>query len=502
MPLYPFLFGLFPVLALYAHNSDQLTPDSLVVPCVLALAVAAVALFVLRWPCGNFQRSGMASGLFVVLFFGYGHVHTLFSRSGPRQVVLAGAALLVIAMAAMVFAVVLISRCRRGWLPPATKALNAIAAVMLLVPAFRIALFEFRAPGQEQVRAILSAGVPVSAGDEAGYPNILYLVPDRYPGESTLVELYGYDNSEFLDALRERGFYVAGESRCNFGRTDMSLASALNMSYLDSLFVRFGRRGVRRAFYWAIQDNEVARQLRARGYRHLHFGTWWHTTSHGRRADGSYNRLSVSEFVMMLYRMTMVYPAGAALGLNQHSEQWKRVHYKFDLLETLDSVPGPVFVFAHFLVPHEPYVLGRNGDFVSRLEQFRRGTTVGFSDQVTYVNQRLLVLVDRLTGAEAVRPWVIVIQSDEGPHPPHNFEHRDSLQTLRAKFRILNAYYLPGVDSAVLYSDISPVNTFRVVFDSYFGFRYGLLPDRSLLVRDGGPCDVTEQVRYRSAVLP
>ena len=45
--------------------------------------------------------------------------------------------------------------------------------------------------------------------------------------------------------------------------------------------------------------------------------------------------------------------------------------------------------------------------------------------------------------------------------------------------RIFNAYYLPEGGNENLYETITPVNTFRVVFNTYFGGRYELLPDKS-----------------------
>ena len=54
-----------------------------------------------------------------------------------------------------------------------------------------------------------------------------------------------------------------------------------------------------------------------------------------------------------------------------------------------------------------------------------------------------------------------------------------SEEELREKMGILNAYYLPGVDSSLLYPSITPVNSFRLAFDLYFGTHLGLLPDVS-----------------------
>jgi hypothetical protein len=46
---------------------------------------------------------------------------------------------------------------------------------------------------------------------------------------------------------------------------------------------------------------------------------------------------------------------------------------------------------------------------------------------------------------------------------------------------ILNAYYLPGTGQAGLYPSITPVNSFRVVFNAYFGTDLPILPDRSYI---------------------
>ena len=54
---------------------------------------------------------------------------------------------------------------------------------------------------------------------------------------------------------------------------------------------------------------------------------------------------------------------------------------------------------------------------------------------------------------------------------------------LQEKLRILNAYYLPGVGEPVP-SDISPVNSLRLVLREYFGADLALLADRSYVFID------------------
>ena len=54
----------------------------------------------------------------------------------------------------------------------------------------------------------------------------------------------------------------------------------------------------------------------------------------------------------------------------------------------------------------------------------------------------------------------------------------------RVTMRIFNAYRLPPDGNKLLYDSITPVNSFRLIFNYYFGTDYELLSDRSY--RSGG----------------
>jgi hypothetical protein len=124
------------------------------------------------------------------------------------------------------------------------------------------------------------------------------------------------------------------------------------------------------------------------------------------------------------------------------------------------------------VVPHPPYSFGPNGEAVS----FNDGApfaerATAYSNQALFINREILKVVDALISKSRVPP-VIVIQGDHGPLP-------DLALNGEEKMPILNAYYLPGAAQKKLYPTITPVNTFRIVLDSYFHQNLPLLKDIS-----------------------
>jgi hypothetical protein len=83
---------------------------------------------------------------------------------------------------------------------------------------------------------------------------------------------------------------------------------------------------------------------------------------------------------------------------------------------------------------------------------------------------------------------------------PGRFNFKDSSDdTLKERFYILNALYLPGVDTSDLYPAMTPVNTFRFIFNKYFGAELDLLPDKNYIYEDEDHfykfIDVTDRLR-------
>jgi hypothetical protein len=166
----------------------------------------------------------------------------------------------------------------------------------------------------------------------------------------------------------------------------------------------------------------------------------------------------------------------------------ERVLYVFDQLAEMPRQPGPVFVFAHIVAPHHPFVFGPQGQVLLTSKPVRFSDTPAnkgqrqeyirrYIDQLIFTNRKTQALIDSIL-SQSKNPPVIILQADHGPASRLDWDN-PSPMAFQERFAILNAYYLPRFDYADLYDDLSPVNTFRIVLNHYFQTDLPLLPDES-----------------------
>ena len=471
------LVAAFPVAFLLAQNLGEAEPGE-AVPGLLVTMAAALGAWAAGWAAFRSSRRGalVASGL-VALTFAYGPTVRWLGGLGPAGQGLGRHRYLLPAWALLAAVLVWgVARLREARLDPGTRWLNAASVILVVVNV--VPVIAQTADGAGDVdRAIeeIRTAVPPRAGPPG--PDIFYLVFDRYGGLEALEQEFGFDNTPFVKELERRGFSVATESRANYPSTYLSLASSLNMAYLDPLSGALGPGSRdREPLDRLIRDHGVGRFLKARGYRYIHIGSWWEPTSRSPLADRSARYGGLSEFSQVLLDQTAVAPVVRALApdLDVRRREYQRVQFQFDQVETAAASPEATFVFGHLLVPHGPYVFHADGSF--RAHRLRKGREQSFVEQLRYVNGRILKMIDRVLAASD--DPVIILQGDEGPFNGSGEWSRATASDALREFSILNAYHLPGTGKPVD-PGMSPVNTFRLVLRRYLGSRVGLLPDRS-----------------------
>ncbi|HXH83576.1 MAG TPA: hypothetical protein VNN07_11720 [Candidatus Tectomicrobia bacterium] len=380
-----------------------------------------------------------------------------------------------------------------------------LAAVLIAFPSLLLVRFPFaRPPAVAPVPA-------VSLRPPGATPDIFFVVFDRYAGPDTLRRTYGFDNSELIHYLRERGFHVAESSHANYQRTAPSLAATLNHTLIHSLFTGMEDEADWRPLYGLIRNDAVTRALRALGYETIHAGSWWYPTHDDPHADITIPFAGLPLFFQTVYANTALSGGGITFGgrLDARFQHWAGIHRTVRGLRELRRGPRPVFLFAHLLLPHSPYVFGPGGEFLLARTTLNRSTVENYVDQIRFANVVIRQLVEAFLSDTGRPTPVIILQADEGPFPPRDdFDinaydwRRARPDEVRDKFSILNAMYLPGDSAHSLGDAINPVNTFRVIFNRYFGTRFELLPDQSFgSARESRPYaffEVTDVLRPRA----
>lgn len=485
-PFHPVLFGVYPVIALMAMNIDQIRPETVLRSILVAMIGAALLYGVLYLALRRADKAALLASFWLALFYAYGHIYqavegrALFGFVyGKHRYLIAAAVFLFAAGSWWILK-------KAAGARPLNQILNLVSVFLLVIPAFQIGWFEYRfqkASAQQAEPA--AAAEPAASGEDS--PDIYYIILDGYSRADVMKDLYDLDITPFMDDLKSIGFVFPECTQSNYGITAFSMFASLNMNYLDAYGGPFPIGSEReRVDYLQMRDylrhSEVRRYLKQQGYQMVTFetGYWWLEIDDAEtyivannnpliRYSESY---AVSNFEEMLLRTTafrIFSEANDALfrPLTRRVKTPREHHYdvvKFalDSLDQVPEIPGKKFVYFHILAPHDPFVLSKDGEYVPV------GTEAdipGYPDEVAYLNKRIAALVRSLIAQSEVPP-IIILQGDHGWDPRYRLE-------------ILNAYYLPGGGDQLIYPQITPVNTFRVVLNHYFGGSFDLLEDRS-----------------------
>lgn len=498
----PFLFAAMPLVSLLKFNIESVAIREILRPLTFSL-LATVILMAFVWILlRDWEITGFVSSIVLLFFFSYGHVYSGFLNINIAKVLWAGRLignhrnLMIAWVLLLAISIWIVLRLKRH-LAVFNDVFTIMGVVLLAVPLFGILRYEFELqkpwPLEITSQPVTNNSDNIEIFDR---PDIYYILLDGYGRSDILLELYGYNNAALLEYLDRKGFFVAENSRSNYVQTVISLSSSLNMSYLDDLQDQLGQSQNRAPFSRLIRTNEVQLLLEELGYKTIAFSTGHKATeldnadiflSPPQNTSSSFERLVIDSSALVLVQAIRV-----SLGLSPNYPGYKshiqRINYTFDSLSEISKISGPKFVFAHIITPHPPFVFNEAGELVEQKHPFTIrdasayiGTTdeylQGYRGQIAYIDVKLKATIDSIL-ANSKSPPVIIIQADHGPGLKFDWDNPDELG-LNERTAILNAYYLPDEIMEDLYDEISPVNTFRLIFNGLFGYEMPLLPDLS-----------------------
>jgi len=522
---HPLLIAIYPGLILLSNNISQVViNDTLRV--FLASILLATMSWVLAWVViRDFKKAALITSLFLLLFFSYGHLFSLVRgiSIGP---ILIGRTLFVFPLFMLVF-------CLASWLilkrSSANEILNSMSNVislfLLVVPLYLIFSYHIEAEiikNRQQSNAMVESARSVPGE----YPNIYYIILDMHARSDVLQAIYDYDNTWFIESLRELGFYVADKSTSNYSSTLQSLSSSLNMEYINYLQDIYGYDSINREpFGLLLAQNKITAVLKSKGYNTGAFQSGDFYTEF-RDADiyikpspeeirRYQNFWALNSFEGIFLQSTMIrifydLDVVRSEAIIENTIETPYQLHRLKILKTVESLPDfaletePYFVFAHIVSPHPPYVFGPKGQDIKHDQPFSLsgpGRQNGgqkniklYVDQLHFVDMIILDTIEEIL-ANSKTPPIIIIQGDHGP-VSYNGEDEINKVNMKEQHAILNAFYFPGQSYDLLYPSITPVNSFRIILNTFFDEDYELLLDKNYFIPHARPyefIDVTNR---------
>ncbi|MGE5774571.1 MAG: sulfatase-like hydrolase/transferase [Chloroflexota bacterium] len=471
--LYPFFFALYPILELRNHNIAYVDAVSLVRPILFFILATCLLWIIFRLLFRDWQKSGIITTLVMIAFFTYGQVFIEIESAFGEPIRHRYLAPIYVGILVLL-SILLLWRVRKtdtliGILTVTGGVLTLFAIVRMLQHDFSV----YQA-GRHSNDA-QSSLIQKSGDNDAQKPDIYLILLDAHTSIRTMNEEFKYDASPFQQELEDLGFYVAECAQSNYPITKLSVTSTFYANYHQE------------ATLYPLFSSLTIKTLRDEGYQVITF----ENRSNGHFDIGEDVRLSrnqtllnvdltggLNEFEVMLwktsfarigYDMPRLIPMFNVESLHEweYYEHYQQTYYMLDELKRLPETGGPKFVFAHFLVPHPPFIFAPDGEFA-----WAEGQAQGYVSNAKFIDAQIASVV-----AEIIRksktPPVIVLMGDHGATGVPNRE------TPEWRMSILNAYYVNDQAKEDLYPTITPVNTFRVIFNNYFGTSYSLLEDKS-----------------------
>lgn len=501
--VHPFLIGVFPVIALLAKNIGQVKASASYRSFVCMIIFTGLLLVLLRILIREWARAALICSFLLGLFLLYGHVYGLLENVQLFGVYLGRHRFLIpLWLCIGVFGIWLIIK-RISDLSNWTASLNIIGITAVTLSLIQIVAFEIRLGKvtHNETEPLTSDLLNLHLPSDQTPPDVYYIILDSYPRDDVLKKDIQYDNISFLSQLTDMGFYAALCSQSNYATTELSLSASLNFEYLDTTIANYKGRTNDSLPFWPLLKYSRVRQI----FEHLGYTTVAFETGYAWSeiddADiylnppsrsfsiGSFRRVNNFEglFIkttagLILTDVQSRFPKFLTIDVDAEDMMDHRERTLF-VLNELDRVPsqiqGPKFVFVHIIAPHRPFIFGADGEevyFPKHLDD--QQYILASQGQISYINKRVLTLLADIIKQSATPP-IIIIQGDHG----------QSRSTPAHRMAILNAYFFPGGGKGSLYPSISPVNTFRVMFNDYFGGTFSLLKDVSYYSEYSTPYD-------------
>ncbi|MGZ8545634.1 MAG: sulfatase-like hydrolase/transferase [Flavisolibacter sp.] len=477
------LLPLFFVLHGFIENFVSVTFGE-VLKLFFSYLLAAALLYIVFY--FYFKRPSKTA-IYVFLLLGFylffGAIHDSAKKIAGETFLVKYVFILPFILVFFITAAILIKKSKSGF----SKTVHYLNLLMVILVAVDL-VFLAMAASKERQKPPLAMGLQLC--DSCAKPDVFLIVADEYAGTRELKEDFGFDNSAFENALRQRGFHVLSEPRSNYNFTPFSVASMLKMDYLTNIEGRNRSKEDMNICFDLINRNPVWNFFLQHGYQ-IKNNSIFHVddipTSNPQNLIVMGTKLITSQTFLSRFNRDIRFNLVTRFKIK--SEIRRITYYQQESNEKIikslkdfaqASTGKPKLVYTHLLMPHYPYYFDRNGkpmplEFL--LKDENNHNKAAYIEYLHYSNQKFLEMIDAII-KNAKQPPVIIFMSD------HGFREYSKGYDPAYHFMNFNSVLLPNRNYSGFYEGMTNVNQFRTILNSQFGQRMPMLKDSMSLLVD------------------
>ena len=257
-------------------------------------------------------------------------------------------------------------------------------------------------------------------------PNVYFLLFDEYPGYKSLKDSFGFKNDVLYEKLKSKDFIIM-PIFANYSMTPFSMSSIFNMNYITGLkdpdkvgqkelqqrakeiktaavfniFTQFGYQIISYSVFDVLHKKSIGGNSFILGNNRLLTDKIFHNRF---IKDIGWNflngRFSIPAFQKLYYGEIKTYNEKVEAGLTNS------LYHKNNL---------PQFVYAHFLIPHQPYFFdsaGKEQKLAHLEDKLVLKNKSLFISYLKYANKKIAAFTDMI--AENDSSAIVIIMSDHG----------------------------------------------------------------------------------------
>ena len=530
-PFYLWIVSVYPILHLYAANFGMVLEHQVALSVAVMLIAATLAYLAAIPFIANPHKIAFYLSIVSLYFSTSGHLYSIFVL--PKSLLLWNiASAIVLAAIASAFIRFIPLRSYAQFTTP----FNLIAAAFLVLQiitllADSVAADRYVDANSAFYKARENRPSAEKVMDSPVRPDIYYIIPDGYPSNERLLKDMNFDNSEFTEALRERGFVIAHHAQSNYSSTHHSLATILNMQFFTQNPSELNDLDYLRI---SIVNSKVAQELLRLGYTYVQFVSGYvlpspiadinrdfalsgpfdistenTVVSPTRLQDRQTQRITdIDDKVLFRQPFLPIYIDTTSLRIVRSQLEKLRLSEEYtpytgkaaqrfldtvDEVETIVAMPEATFTIIHLMQPHRPVNFNEAGEII---EQIAQPSLEDFYADLRFSNSQFLRMIDTILQNSASEP-VIIFQSDHGSDYRKDIPERPFVL-----FDVFAAYYVPSMFDLAIPKPYTLVNSFALILNQVIDTVFDLQKDKlfELPKGNGAPfeqVDVTEDFLHR-----